>query len=881
MFVGDDAFKSALDPADESIVGEERVRYAKPYPVLFLPRCIAGVTYHIEGRDMMRVQCYNATMAYNAKNGKKDSGSDVWHIPKYIENAEFKAEKMLVDLSEVRADMTHLIFNLAKNGLCPRTEIAMRTDYFSAAAISESLTKALMFLLPRVRPIGNETVVNYILPPLSLGLAVMAETIRAVPSAHILNDRLALYSSLSLSCDFLKGAQTGRYRTKAMGSWFAAYGVLGRIPLHVPPHRVTKELGFLETPSPGPVMATVGKSAQGELEHVIKRKKFYAQKLTGTCEVYVCAGRGCTAKFDSIDELHEHLGLEPTHNVAEYDTTQTVSVRSRVVAVLSTLDAAQRAAIVSYFNGNAVYLNAKAGTGKTRVLAALVKCLKIMCGAEWFERHVLNTAATGLSASINGATTLHAAGGFGVGRKEVTPQQLKDKCLSSSAADKVQQAICCIIDEWLLLPGIVGEALCLAIEELMKVANAHAAVQFFLCSDNKQLLCFDKRNEPAAVKQWCKISAMVPYLGVCAWRKRAEDAGCMYHELNICYRQLHEPIPEFPPLLELIRNGAWTLEMKQTLEGKVGKENPAEVVMLQHGHKTKEPEQFVQHPHGSVVLVMRNDRRRWYNEESLKNCNPNPAVYINALDGLDGADEANFNWAEEFNDRHFDNRPAKLQCKVDAPVRMLRKTKGTRLDGTGEFIVAPGTMGVIVGFINPESKADMWVVVDFVEDRGRPACRVKVGRVRFDISDDAPPVLVAKFDSRYQVPFDVAYAMTFSSAQGGEWRYIVLDFAGYGTGWLPHVMYLGTSRALYGPGLLCINLPFPRSGKAINAISPDMIALDRYFELMRLKEKTDQDETRVVTFDIISRLQVCVSFKLNHKREERFILLILHNGRTH
>lgn len=905
-FVGDNAFKYALDAKDATLVQERGVFNAQQYPVLGLPPCIAGGTYSVDKKhvvkkkvvrkddveengveeddenddeeddeddaeeddedddeedEVKRVQCYNATVAYNAKDGKKEEGSGVWDIKKFVENGSFRAEKMQLALSVVRVDMASLMLNIAQNGLCPRTEIAVAAKHFSAAGVANVIETALRFLIPKVRAYENKTLVDFIMPSLSTALAAMSATIKVIPKAHLLVERLALYSSLKLTCAYLQGMETGKHhRSSVMVPWVAAYEELGHLPQHIPPAMVAAELGFVAPPAPGPVFGTRSKSAQEDKPHVIKRREFYAQRLAGTCEVFVCAK--CNDCFDNKDELHEHLGLDPTHNVQRHGPTQTVSVRSRVVAVLENLDTAQRAVIVSYLNGNNVHVNAKAGTGKTRVVDALMKVLKIMCGAEYVEKKVWNTAATGMAAAINGGGTVHGEFGFGGGKVETNPDQLKDK--HNQSGKSVEELECLLIDESLLLPALVLEAVCRVIESTKGVENAHEAVQFFVCGDSKQLTCFDKRDGVPEVDLWCKNSAMVHSKGLCPWRVRAEKAGWVYKKLDICYRQLADPVPEFPVILELLRAGAWNHDMINTITTKLGQENPAEVITTPRGFQTTQSEELVAHPNGSLVLVMRQDRKNWFNDNQLEAQTHLEKFKIRARDGLGAADNADFTWGRDENDRHFGNHPTWLKIAVGAPVRMSRKSKGRLLDGVGEVTVPAGSMGVIVMINNP-SDVSASVFIDFIEGNNRPACRVEAERVRFECSATAPREWRKGCDTRLQFPFDVAYAITFSGFQGGEAKFIVCDFAGFGDGWLDHVLYTGISRGRWGPGMKCINLPKPLRNKNVNAISPLMIEFDEYIAGKLAEEEAEKDDTRAFSFDILSRLQVGWGFKAERR----------------
>ena len=803
---------------------------------------------------MKRVQCYNATVAYNAKNGKKEEGSDVWDIKKFVENGSFRAEKMQLALSVVRVDMASLMLNIAQNGLCPRTEIAIGAKHFSAAGAAKSIETALRFLLPHVRAYKNETLVDFVMPPLSTALAVMSATINVIPHAYLLVERVALYSSLNLSCQYLKGLETGtHHRSALMVPWLAAYELCGRLPQHILPVKVAAELGFVAPPAPGPVYGTRSKSAQEDKPHVKKRREFYAERLSESCEVFCCAGAGCPLCFDNKEELHEHLDHHPSHKVASYGPTQTVSKRSRVVAVLEGLDKAQRAVVVSYLNGNNVIVNAKAGTGKTRVIAALMKVLKILCGAEYMEKHVMNSAATGMAAAINGGGTVHGDWGFGGGKEETNPQQLKAKHALSGKS--VKDLECCLLDETLLLQALVLEALCLVIEETLGVENAHEAVQFFVCMDNKQLLCFDKRNAPPEVEVWCKNSALVYSKGLCPWRVRSEKAGWKYFTLDICYRQLSDPVPEYPVILEALRAGVWNEDLMKTIKNKLGKHNLAEVIMLEHGHQTTQPEEVVAHPNGSLVLVIKQERKTWFNNKQLESQPDLVKFNVRARDGLSSADEKDFTWGRPENDRYFGNHPANLLIAVGAPVRMSRKSKGRLLDGPGEVTVPAGSIGVIVMINNP-GDVSASVFIDFIEGNNRPACRVEAVRVRYECTATAPAWWRKGCDQRLAFPFDVAYAITFSGFQGGEARFIVCDFAGFGDGWLEHVLYMGISRGRWGPGMKCINLPLPLRNKNINAISPLMLELDEYIARQQAEEEAEKDDTLAFSFDLFSRLQV-------------------------
>jgi hypothetical protein len=474
----------------------------------------------------------------------------------------------------------------------------------------------------------------------------------------------------------------------------------------------------------------------------------------------------------------------------------------------------------------------------------------------------MNTAATGLAAAINGAQTVHGAFALGGGITETHPKELVAKSQASNVGDVLKEAEILIVDEYMLLPTIVMEAVCLAIEAAKNAENAHAAVHLFIACDNKQLLCFDKRQGDPLVTKWCKNAAIVPCGDKsCYWRDRAENAGFRYHELKICHRQLNDPIPEFLPMLDLVRDGHWNDAIIHTMETKLGQKNPAKVVTIPNGFKKKGvPEQVVDEPNGSVVLVLKNDRKNWFNGAQLEKNKAvgNPIVSLRALDGLGTADLESYKFGDPDHDKYFKKVPAIIRCAVNAPVRTVRKTKGKILEGEGEITVPPGTMGVIAGFEHPESSSpQMRVIIDFVANRGRPACRVVVGRLRFEISEGAPEALVMRIDSRLQLPFDLAYAATFSSFQGGEAENIVLDFAGYDLGWLPHSPYLGLSRGLWGPGMRSINIPKPKVGFNINAISPLMIELDGYIAKQKAAAEAENDEPVFVTMDIISRLQVC------------------------
>jgi hypothetical protein len=859
-FVGENAFKYAVNATDATVVQEAGVVYATPYPVLGLPPAIAGGTIGFAGDGAIkRVQCYMATVAYNAKNGKKDEGSAVWDISKFVKDATFEAEKMQLALSVVRMDFAGLMLNIAQNGLCPRTEIAIGAANFSAESLAETIETALRFLMPQVVAYKNKTIVEFVNASLSMALAVMSATIAVIPKSYLLVERVALYSSLKLSCAFLKGMETGRHGSAVMVPWVAVYYELGRLPLHNIPARVAAELGFVGPFEPGPVFATRSKTAQADLPHVLERQKFYAQKLMGTCVVFVCASDGCNARFDDLEELHEHLGLNPTHKVEDYGPPQTDTIRSRVVAVLKNLDKAQRAAVVCFLNGNNVSLSSKAGTGKSRVVAAMIKTLKIMGGDDWYQAHVLNTAATHTAAAVNGGSTMHGAFGLGAGSEETNPPQLVAKFEASGKVEGVKKVKVVLCDEFVLLPNIVLEAACLAIESAQGADNALAAAHWFIAYDSKQLLCYDKREEPPEVKTWCKNTALVPSNGLCPWRVRAEKAGFRYFVLQICYRQLNDP--EYLRVLEDVRSGEWSLDLIETIKTKLGGENPAKVIMRDHGFNTKEPEEFVLHPNGALVLVLRNDRKNWFNKFQLEENNPNKPLYeLISRDGLYGAMVAGFKVGQPSHDKFFKKVPAILQCKVAAPVRLVRTVIGKMLDGTGVVTVPTGTMGVIVAFedLTPTSGR---VVIDFPKAGDRPACRVKVERERFECATGAPDWLRQRCDTRLQFPFEVAYCMTISSFQGGEARFIVVDLANYGEGWLKHSPYTSISRGLYGPGMLCINLPLPIPGKNINAISDLMLELDDYIADQIASVEAELNELRVFSFDVLSRLQVIANTK--------------------
>ena len=641
-----------------------------------------------------------------------------------------------------------------------------------------------------------------------------------------------------------------------MVPWLAVYGELGRVPVHIIPRRVAKELGFVGPPAPGPVFATRSKNAQADLPHVLERQKIHAEKLMATCLVFVCASDDCGKKFDTQDELHEHLGLNPSHKVKDHGPVQTETVRSRVVAVLQPLDKAQRAPIVCFLNGNNVSLSSKAGTGKTRVVAALIKILKIMGSDDWFKAHVMNTAATHRSAAINGASTMHSAFGFGDGGDATNPPQLVAKHEASGKVEVLKKAEIVLCDEFVLLPTIVIEAACLAMESALASDNALAAAQWFIAFDSKQLLCYDKRDDPPEVKTWCKNTALVYSNGLCPWRVRAEKAGFRYFGLDICYRQLHNP--DYLGVLEDVRSGKWDLPLIETIRTKLGSDNPAKVIMIPQGFRTRQPEEFVLHPNGALVLVMCNDRKKWYNTFQLEQNNPNKPYILQARDGLAGAKDADFKVGIADHDKWFKKVPASLLCKGAAPVRLVRTAHGKLLDGTGKVIVPTGTIGVIVGFDAPTPISGR-VVIDFPAAGERPACRVMLERVRFDCVAGAPVWMRKRCDTRWQFPFEVAYCMTFSSFQGGEAWFIVVDFADYGDGWLKHSPYTSISRGLYGPGLLCINIPMPIEGKNINAISELMIELDEYIANQKAAVEAELNELLVYSFDVLSRLQVLVN----------------------
>ena len=332
----------------------------------------------------------------------------------------------------------------------------------------------------------------------------------------------------------------------------------------------------------------------------------------------------------------------------------------------------------------------------------------------------------------------------------------------------------------------------------------------------------------------------------------------MYHQLLICYRQLNDPVIEFKQLLEDVRNGEWNEGIIVTLETKLGLENKAKVETFTHGSAdSRESDQFVTDPCGSLIIVLTRKRRDVYNNYHLKKNSKTGIYAIHALDGMNGMDEAEFRRADPVYDMHFKNRPALMECAVGAPVRMARKTRGKMSDLPGEVTVPPGAIGIIVGFDFALSDDVRQVHIHFIEAGERPACDVSVGRVPFEISEFAPVVVRERMNTRLQFPFDLAYAVTLTSFQGGEARLIVFDLFGYGLGWLQHSPYTGISRGTWGPGLKCINIPRPREGININAISKDMIELDNYFDEMRAKEEAHKDITKVVSFDIISRLQVC------------------------
>ena len=857
-FVGVNAFKYAKNASDATVVREAGVVSATPYSVLGLPPAIAGGTYSVVGQGAVkRVQCYNATVAYNAKNGKKEQGSAVWDMTKFVENANFEADKMQRALAVVRVDHSTLLLNIARNGLCPRTEIAIVADNFSADSLADTIETALRFLMPQVVAYKNKTIGEFVNTSLSMALAVMDATISVIPKAYLLVERVALYSSLKLSCALLKGMETGRPMGAVMVPWGAAYTELGRMPLHIPPRRVAEKLRFAAPPAPGPVFAAGSKSAQDDLPHVIKKRQFYAEKLMGTCLVFVCAADNCGDKFDTRDELHEHLGLNPRHKREDHGPVEAVSIRSRVVEVLRGLDKAQRAPIVCFLNGNNVSLGAKAGTGKSRVMAALIKTLKIICGGEWYLKHVMNGAATGGAAQTNGGGTMHSIFGLGGGSTDTNPPQMVAKFEASGKAAVVKEVEIVLCDEFVLLPAIVIEAAFRAIESTKANDNALVATQWFIAFDNKQLLCHDKRNDPPEVETWCKHTALVYSNGICTWRPRAEKAGCRYFSLLKCWRQLHDPVVELNQLLEDVRNGKWTMDIVTTIQTKLGRDTKAKVIMREHGFNTSEPEQFVEHPNGALILVMKNDRRVWINNYQLNQNNPNRKFEILAFDGLAVANNSDFVRGKPEYDKHFKNRPAVLLLAVGAPVKILRKAQGNMVDGTAGVVTVPqGTMGVIVAIEDPESVRSVTVVIDFLKKGDRPACRVVVERVRFECADSSPPWLRQKTDTRLQLPVEVAYCMTYSSFQGGEASAIVCDYADYADGWLKHSPYTGISRGTWGPELFCINLPLPLPNMNINSICKRMLELDDYIEKQVALVDAEQEETLVFSFDMISRLQV-------------------------
>jgi hypothetical protein len=412
-----------------------------------------------------------------------------------------------------------------------------------------------------------------------------------------------------------------------------------------------------------------------------------------------------------------------------------------------------------------------------------------------------------------------------------------------------------------LLSGLVLETACRAIEAAQGSDNALAAAQWFIAFDSKQLMCYDKRDDPPEVKTWCKNTALVYSSGICPWRVRAEKAGFRYFVLLICYRQLQDPVPEFLQILEDLRSGKWTDGMRDLIRAKLGKENPAEVVLRDHGFNTREPEEFVANPNGALILVLKNDRKNWYNKMQLeKISHPNKPIEILARDGLAGANDSAFREAKSEYDKMFNNRPAILLLAVGARVRLVRKAKGNVVGGPGVVTVPQGTIGVVVAIENTEDPkvTSARVVMDFRKAGKRPACRVVVERVRFECAPGAPAWMRQRSDTRLQLPIEVAYCMTFSSFQGGEARFIVCDLAEYCEGWLKHSPYTGVSRGLYGPGMLCINLPKPIPGKNINAISELMLELDEYIAKQMAAVEAELAEPLLYTFDVISRLQVIV-----------------------
>ena len=291
--------------------------------------------------------------------------------------------------------------------------------------------------------------------------------------------------------------------------------------------------------------------------------------------------------------------------------------------------------------------------------------------------------------------------------------------------------------------------------------------------------------------------------------EKMDCTGSTYHLLTKSYR--HDSV--LNGILEnSLKTDLWTVEtikVLQKLNVEFLKKYP-QIVISKYTEENKHPNTSVKaheytgteylHPvpadlRGKIdVLFLKKVDKNAYTERCLALVPPELRQTVTAIDTIT---EKSGRLKTSVGDLKYDstfNAGAVVVIYENCPVRSLRELH----DSKTKQVIPPRCLGRVES-IQGAGK-DIKVIVSFYLKNVLYSVEVKMF---CHVSND--PFLCN--GTRLQIPLEACYGMTIAGVQGLEFNVLIIDFNGFGNGWLKHSLYTAMSRAKLHNNILVLNIP--------------------------------------------------------------------------